>query len=420
MPSVTKIALQVLASVLPVALTASSAAAQTCATPPYSATKTGRTAVIEVDWEKLVACKGADGRISLRIDEDIAVDVKVTNFNFVAYTTSYQVEETVVESYVMLEKLWAQLLGLPIFPGATLKPTVARLPEALLVCGSFDACLANWALLIATTNIELDKARQQHAQLVALNATQRGQVASSNTALITAGDNITGAMQQLLKNHQPQNLTHVTQFETVYGRQQTLFDKIAAYTSAAMRVQNGEVRHLGKKKAGTIVAVGITPKDHTQAAQTPVADIDYFVHSRIPLTFHVGYAYTSLKSVTFEPVRSLSQADLFALVKENENTSTMLAMLGLGRTFVEDTFGVYASIGTDFAEPGDRLYVGGSVQLFKRLFLTAGVLSATEEVGEQPVLDRIGGTLEARELFAAIRTHRNWKSGFGAITFRVF
>jgi hypothetical protein len=124
--------------------------------------------------------------------------------------------------------------------------------------------------------------------------------------------------------------------------------------------------------------------------------------------------------VKFEPVRSLSQADLFALVKENENTTTMLAMLGLGRTFVEDTFGVYASIGTDFAEPGDRLYVGASVQLFKRLFLTAGLLSATEEVGEQPVLDSVGDALEARELFAAIRTHRNWKSGFGAITFRVF
>jgi hypothetical protein len=326
----------------------------------------------------------------------------------------------VVESYVTLEKLWAQLLGLPIFPGATLKRSVGPIPAAALVCGSFDACLANWAFLIATTNIELDNARQQHAQLVALNATQRGEVASNNTALITARDNITRAMQQLLENHQPQNLTHVTQFETVYGRQQALFDKIAAYTSAAMRVQAGEVRHLGKKKAGTIVAVGITPKDHTQAAQSPVADIEYFVHSRIPLTFHVGYAYTSLKSVKFEPVRSLSQADLFALVKENENTTTMLAMLGLGRTFVEDTFGVYASIGTDFAEPGDRLYVGASVQLFKRLFLTAGLLSATEEVGEQPVLDSVGDALEARELFAAIRTHRNWKSGFGAITFRVF
>lgn len=399
-----------------------------CSQSPFSAVKTGKTVVMEVDWEKLHNCtknkEDVDGRISMRIDEDSAVDLTVTNFNFVAFTTSFTVDETVVESYVTLEKLWAQLLGLPIFPGATLKPGGGPAPAAVMSCTTHDSCLANWALLIATTNIKLDEFRQEHAKSVALVPAQRTKVGANAIELEGLRGDIMSALKRLVENFPPEKLEHVTQFETVYSRQQALFDKISAYLSAAMRVANGGIYHIGKKKAGTIISVGVTAKDHTLAAQTPVADVQYFVHSRIPLTFHTGYAYSSLNSVKFEPIRSLSQADLFAQVKSNENTSSMLALLSLGQTDKADMFGVYASIGTDFSDPGDRIYVGGSVQVFKRLFLTFGVMSATEEVGENPVrdqlLDRAGTVLGVRELFGTIKTHRDWNQTFGAISFRVF
>ena len=74
---------------------------------------------ITVDWKKLVDCttkeKSVGGRIGRRINEDNPVNIHVTEFNFINYTISYRVEETVVEAYVMLEKLWQQLLGIPLF-----------------------------------------------------------------------------------------------------------------------------------------------------------------------------------------------------------------------------------------------------------------------------------------------------------------
>jgi len=415
-------------SVMSLMLFAAPAEAAKCSPSPFSATKTGKTVIIDVNWEQLQKCRkdqaDVDGQISLRIDEDSAVDVKVRHFNFVAFTTSFKVDETVVESYVTLEKLWAQLLGLPIFPGATLKLGAGPIPAAPTACASYESCLANWALLIATTNISLDEFRQEHAKEVALGATQVAKVATNVETLEGLRSGISTALKRLTDNFPPEKLEHVTQFETVYSRQQALFDKISAYLSAAMRVANGGIHHIGKKKAGTVISVGITPKDHTSAAQTPVGDLQYFVHSRIPLTFHTGYAYSSLKSVEFEPIRSLSQADLFAEVKSNENTSAMLALLSLGQSFKSDMFGLHASIGTDFSDPGDRLYLGGSVQILKRLFLTIGVVSATEEVGENSVreelLDGAGKVFGTRELFGAIKTHRDWNQVFGAISFRVF
>jgi hypothetical protein len=409
---------------LSVMATAASAAqtAGKCETPPFEAVKTGPTVVITVDWEKLKACADAstpgEGRVGVRVDEDTIVDVKAINFNFVAYTISYKVEETVVESYVALEKLWAQLLGLPMFGGTNL----AGGPAAALVteCANFDACAGVWARVIALTNIKVDAARRQHSEFIVLNGVQRCEVERNRTDLANDKTVIENALKRVRDVHPPESVQQVTVFETVYNRHQALLDKLTAYESAAVRVRDGEIHHLGKKKAGRIVAVEMTPKDVSQAARMPVGDAEYFVHSRIPLVFHVGYAYAALKDVEFETVRSLSQADLFSVVKENTSTNTMLALLSLGRTISTDNFGVYASIGTDFAKPGERLYVGGSIQLFKRLFITVGKVSASREVGKNPVLERVGDALEARELFSAIETHRDWKTGFGAISFRAF
>src|SRR5262245_51793345 len=85
--------------------------ADDCKPSPFSAKRESASVVITVDWEQLLKCEQKDvgGRIlSLRIDEDAPVDIKVTHFNFLAFTTSYTVSETVVETYVTLEKLWAQ------------------------------------------------------------------------------------------------------------------------------------------------------------------------------------------------------------------------------------------------------------------------------------------------------------------------
>jgi hypothetical protein len=419
-PLASALYLSLIATVL--LLTTGDAEAAKCATPPISATTVGGTVVIEVDWLKLKTCTESkqeiDTRPAVRIDEDAPVAIKITNLNFVSYAPSFKVEETVVETYVALEKLWSQLLGLPLFTGGTARSKFGALLERS-ICDSFRACLADWAYLITTANIEVDAARTRYARFVALDDAQRRAVAEFRNDLATAKENIDKALKQLIETTPPADANDQADFETVYSKQQLLFDKIAAYNSAAQRVEDGQLHPIGKKKAGTIVVVSITPKDSQQAPQTPVVDVEYFVHSKLPLTFHLGYSASRIRDIDFESVRASGQSDLFVVVKDNETTSSMVAFLSLGRAYQDENVGAYASIGTDFSEPGKRVYVGGSVQLMKRLFLTVGGVSHTVQEGNNPVLEDFGGALGARELFGQISTRRDW-ARFWSISFRAF
>ncbi len=378
---------------------------------------------ITLDWKELHDCltsepaKGLGNRISTRISEDNAVDIHVTHFNFINYTISYKVDETVVESYVTLEKLWSQLLGLPFLGGIIGAADVPPAP-----CTDFKTCLARWALRIATTNIQLGKFMAEGADKTYLDDAGQKAVADHANTLKTQQGLIQSDLDRVMANA-PTTAADVAQFEDIYAKQEKLFEKLDAYAASAALVANGKVLHIGKKKAGTIVSVSLTPKNSSQGDATPVVTTEYFVHSKLPVVFHAGYVYANLNQVKFETVRSLSQTDLFSAVKTNDSgIAAMAAFLSLGRSFMHDEkVGLYFSVGTDFASPGDRLYLGPSVQLFKRLFFTVGLASGKTEQGvNNPVIEKVGDTLQARELFTAIETHRQWNKAFYGVSFRVF
>ena len=217
----------------------------------------------------------------------------------------------------------------------------------------------------------------------------------------------------------PVTVEDVDKFKRVHATHLDLLGRIDAFGVAVNLVENGEIKNIGKKKGGTIVAVTITPKSQTQATASPVARIEYFTHSRLPVTFHVGYAYSKLTDVKFETVRSLTQADLFAVVKENSSTNAMVAFLSLGQTIKNGKIGFFGTIGTDFNTPGERVYVGGSLNVLKRLFITGGWVSGTQQEPQNAVTETIGNAVDARELFAVIDPQRRWR-GFGSVSFRVF
>jgi len=396
-----------------------------CSTPPYSTTQAGKVVTIHIDWKNLANCvanektKDLGNRITKRINDDTLVDIHVTNFNFINYTISYKVDETVVESYVTLEKLWSQLLGLP-FLGGVLGGEADAAPPA---CKGFQKCAAEWALYLATTGIKLGKFISESADKTYI---EDGGAAVKAHAETLAEDRkkILAALNDIMTKpeNQPSRVEEVAQFESIYAKQEKLFEKLDAYAGAAQLVENGQVRHLGKKKTGTIVSVSLTPKNQAQADGKPSTTTEYFVHSKLPVVFHSGYSYAKAKDVKFETVRSLSQTDLFSEIKStSEAVNSMAAFLSLGRSFLDDEqAGLFFSIGTDFTDPGDRLYLGVSAQLFKRFFVTVGKASIRTETGVNPVVERVGNALDARELFTAIETHRNWKTTFYSVSFKVF
>jgi hypothetical protein len=404
-------------------------AEEQCSTPPFSADKLGAVVTITVDWKKLRDCtvnekgKGLGARIGRRINEDNPVNIHVTNFNFINYTVSYKVEETVVETYVMLEKLWQQLLGIPLFGTPSMSRANLRAHERA-VCKGFQQCGANWAFKIATVQIVLGEFLEEFAGQTHVTEGNKTTIKNHAAELKAHQKDIRDLLKVIVDNpgNVPTTIPEVGQFETVFGKQEKLFEKIDAYLAAADLVENGKTYPVGKKKTGTIVAVSLTPKDQSQADGKPTTTTEYFVHSKLPVVFHAGYSYSKLKDVEFETVRSLEQTDLFSEIRKNTETlNTMVAFLSLGRSFlVDEKVGAFLSIGTDFSNPGDRLYVGASAQVYKRFFFTVGKLNATVTEGVNPVLERVGNATDSRELFTAIATRRDWSEWFYSVSFKVF
>src|SRR5437773_5301366 len=111
---------------------------------------------IQIDYLQLQTCISGgqtfSSRVDTRITEETAVDAKVIHFNFIDFTIDYKVDETVVESYETLEKLWSQLLGLPLVvaPGAA--------PPLRQPCQTFQTCMADCAFRISEANRGVDRA----------------------------------------------------------------------------------------------------------------------------------------------------------------------------------------------------------------------------------------------------------------------
>lgn len=80
--------------------------------PPVSAKKNGDLVTIAVEWN-LVTKDNATTRItSPRINTRTPLTLQVNNFNFLRYKLQIDVEEEVIESYQVLDKLWSQLFSL--------------------------------------------------------------------------------------------------------------------------------------------------------------------------------------------------------------------------------------------------------------------------------------------------------------------
>jgi hypothetical protein len=245
-----------LASLCFFALSASPARAEDkCPTPPFDSTKTGAVVTITVDWAKLVDCttnhkdKSLGARIGRRINDDNPVNIHLTEFNFINYTISYKVEETVVETYVMLEKLWQQLLGIPLFGAPTLNSVTARAP-GIPQCEGFQKCGANWALKIATVNIVLNEYLAEFVGQTHVTHDNKVKIGKNDANLAVLRKDIRDQLDVILKDpkNTPSNIVEVTQFETVFAKQEKLFEKIDAYHAAAELVGTARPTPLARRR----------------------------------------------------------------------------------------------------------------------------------------------------------------------------
>lgn len=165
----------------------------------------------------------------------------------------------------------------------------------------------------------------------------------------------------------------------------------AAADGVAQRVTSGG--------AGRIVTVTITMADLVTSTDPGVTEIvEFFVHSTLPVTFHAGYSFSALDSFEFERVAAAAGEDLFAQINEGKNTSGFTAFLSyrLGAADAPRRREMFLTLGTDFAPPGKRLFIGATTKIKKILFTGGIATAAIREANEEDKVAASSRALQAR------------------------
>jgi len=346
-----------------------------------------------------------------RITEGTSLTVRVTGANLLRYALKFETKEKVVDSYVDLEKLWRQVLTLvpdsvlradsgfvravKLWRAALVKhdsevtAVVAGFRELTLTCGEREAIRAQ-AMEVSNRLSELEALRKDAADAV----------------------------------HEADDFGV---YDSALAAHDATVNRLKAFETRGGAAADGFIRRVTFGDAGRVVTLTITMSDLAAGTDAGVAEaVEFFVHSTLPVTFHAGYSYSSLDAFEFERVRAAAGEDLFSQINEGSTTSGLAAFLSyrLGEVTLPP-FGsdVFVSLGTDFSDPGKRIFIGATTRM-KKILLTGGI--ATESVRAVDVGDRVtdivsgvGGILGTRELFTRIRTTRQWQP-FIAVTFAPF
>lgn len=353
----------------------------------------------------------------VRIDERDNVSIRLRHFNFVNFAAEYTVEKTVIEAYVTLNNLWSQALGLGR-PLQAASVAVGPCPAG----ATFEQCVVDWMWASILASRRLNEATARHRSRVTLDQ------ATIDGAVVPDSDAVQKLRAQLIQvqsdtlTRKPGSVQEIEWYNQVQASHDKLIGQIDAYLRLAELTVSGQTRNIDRQKAGTLVTVKVAGMNALGNPAGKPVEIQYFVHSKYPVTFHAGYLYSSLKEVEFDAVRTTAGADLFQQVRDPASVNSYAAFLSYqlwsGNVGRHGT-GILATLGTDFKDPGERLYAGGSVRFLSRFYVGGGFVSATVSEGVNPVVEQVGTALGARELFDAVTTRRDWKPYFH-VSFGVF
>jgi hypothetical protein len=356
---------------------------------------------------------------STRITEKTTFRIQPARVNLLRYAVAFETKETVIDSYVFLEKLWKQVLGLGQFPTPETAAAAGVSPEQRFVNAinawragldkeraGVDGFVANSGSLTLTD-----------PQVVAIG-TEVGTLKGRRDDLNTLRDAAKAALARV---------EHFAIYDATLVTHQAVFDKLDGFEALGSLIVNGFDRKISFGAAGRVVAVTITATDRSSGqAQKQSIGVEFFVHSTLPVTFHAGYTIRGLKEQKFETVASslasAGGADLFAKVQDADANSTFTAFMSYRLCDASRARRcAHLTIGTDFKDVGERLY-GGVSWPFGRAFITVGAVSGETKEGTgvvSDVLNAAGRATDARELFSAINTKRKW-GGFIGISFAPF
>jgi hypothetical protein len=370
---------------------------------------TGGTQHFIVDWKNATGRK----RFSTRIPAGSPVTIDVNHFNFLRYTVQFDIQEDSIGSYRALERLWSQvfLIGGTLASGNRTEPTPV------------EKALIAWHRRLEDVDAGLTEIRDAFPEPGLTDeqvkaVCEKGQLANAWKLEIeglrkTASDLLAGG-----------NWNEYQIYRSIIQDHNSVMERLRLFATAATRTVTGAQKVITTRNAGTVVTVTLTAKDESGSLRGSPIALEYFVRSRLPLAFHTGMAYSGLRDIDFEKVRALEGEDLWTQTRNSNNSYDLIAFLSMEafarRPVIFGTpteIGILPTLGTGVSKPGDKLFVGLSLQVW-RFFLSGGGVSGNVATGEHPIVDEIGNQLGTRELFDAVTNRRQW-GWYGSISLNV-
>ena len=372
--------------------------------------KTGDDLSVNINWcvEKVddhTVCEGSLGElVRPKIDTDTSVSIKVESFNFLKFNIGFNIEEQEIKAYSFLAGIWSDILGFNL-DGAF--GTSAGL--------SSDPLIDWWKNVINNLEtLEITLANYNNEYLTKKELSDlEDDVNSIQTAINESIDLKSKAFRSISTD-----IAQIEAFQNVNIIHNQFLVSANRFISLANLSINGKIKSIGKKNAGVIVSVEIEPLSQGNEGipiTSKSVDVSYPVESVYPLEFHAGFTLSQLKNEEFESISQLNGSDLYARIRNDNNTSNFSAYLSY---LFPNTKSIYATIGTDIEKPGDNLYIGVSKKFNEKWYLSVGgnYGLATEAQGEVTEVLNSGNT---RTLYEIVREERDW-GVFLAISYKVF
>lgn len=397
--------------------------ASTC-NPDYACTGSVCTVTLKFIKDEACTVRIDDGFVrkkkAHRITEATDLRINVQHANHLRYALKVDTKEVVVESYVHLERLWSQVLGL----GA---PTQLR-AEGLVTDDEsrFVEAVVKWRADLAAADAGVTAVIDQYPNLVltGAEAVKIGQRADEALAEIQRLAERQATAARTI--HRSENFAVYDGTATVHA---AVVARLRSFVTQARLSQHGFVRRIEFGPAGRIVTATVSASERgSSALAKETLSVEFLVHSKLPVTFHAGYSVRKAEEFSFRSVAVDGVGDLFSRINAAKETGGLTAYMSLRTPWCGREHAAYKysacpqlTLGTDFADVGKRLHVGVSFQ-FKRAFLTLGVVNLELTEGRDRVSDvlgAVGAVTRSEDLFASLSQARKWRFA-GGLSFAPF
>jgi len=351
-------------------------------------------------------------RGDVRLTTNSTLALTIVGVNFLKYSLQPRYQDQMLDTASALQTLVSAVAA----PVAMVPQGVIDLPES----APFGASLDQWSGRLRAVADRLDVSLRRF-QKVTVTDSERAVIADLRFSMLAAREDLDAVRARVLdelRSGSAGGLQRFQAFSAIEAIHQLVVSRLEAFIEGARLTCEGWTWSPPRtEKGGTVVVVTLTPLTSTRYTQEAPLAISYLVHSAFPFVVSAGYAYTTLADVRFEQVRGLGGQDLYGMTRNEPNTHTLAAYLSYSLKPIRIPMLVTA--GTDVARPGDRTFVGASVE-FKKAVFSIGVANGSVLQGNHPVQEPVSnGSTTLRTLYGDISADTQWKT-FAGISFVVF